>query len=317
MRLAALALLCCSCATLGAAPQEYELYRRVRVAPTVEARLSASHGYLQRHPAGRFEREVRAWFERTEPEYFARQRRTRAGLTRYLDTLPAGPNAARASERLAELDLADSYKRRRDAALTEEARQLEDKLQSAEDLRRAAVQSITGYVALLASIERWGVRTHELPDAVIVRYRMQEPVARCGTRRCLKTLTLPYAIPDGGRLRARAAIADVVLELTDGGVTGAEISGPELLLRMGEALSVRPVRSDDPLGRAEAVSLAVGALATALEPRLPAARCAQEAVGLRMLIRQCDAVRVEVIASDGPEADDRILIGPSAKEVRP
>ncbi|MEZ4224051.1 MAG: hypothetical protein R3B13_24090 [Polyangiaceae bacterium] len=294
------------CEPFTASKHEYEAYRRVRVANSVEGRLQASESYLRHHPSGTHRQEVEQWFEDAEPRYFTAQRDSQSGLVRYLDLMPSGPHAAAATERLRELALAAAYERRRNADIAEQGSDLMEKLSDAERLRKQVVSDLGAWVSRLAALPRWRVRTHELPHEFIYEYRMSEPEAHCGVDRCLKPLSLAYAIPDGGRLRARRALLDVVLELKDGAVVSARLSGPELFSRVAEAEELRPVRPDDALRRAEAIATVVTIVGAALEEDLPERDCGSPAVAPIVLARRCRGLDVSVIAAASAEQDDEI-----------
>ena len=312
-RLAAMALVCTAtgaCATLTMDKAEYEAYRRVRVSDTVEQRLRESDAYLRRHPRGRYGAAVRRWFNSAEPRYFEAARATRGGLVRYLDHLPRGPHATNATERRAELALAEAYERRRAAELTEQGAALEEKLSDADRMRGQVVSEFQTWIGALATLPKWGIRTHELPHEFIYRFRMLEPAARCSTERCVKAVSLPYAIPDSGRLRARRALFDVVLRLEQGAVRGAIIQGPELFNRVAEAENLRSVRPSAALARAEAIATVTTLVSATLSPSHPENACSKGAIAPVVLARSCNGLQIEVHASDNPEQDDKIVFVP-------
>jgi hypothetical protein len=113
-------------------------------------------------------------------------------------------------------------------------------------------------------------------------------------------------------LSAREAVYDVGLRLDrDGGVRGAVITGPELFTRIGEAVRVAAVSTTDLVGRAEAIGQATQVLAFAVEPALPASRCAAEAVSPVVLHRVCDGVELRVISALDLSEEDRIVVEPA------
>lgn len=318
-RLRAVALACLVLALSGcgatldpvlASKSDYELYREVRLASTLEGRLAASHEYLKREPHGRFRVEVERWFSRTEPGYFVRAKDSLPRLRKYLDTLPDGPHARQAAERIVELELARRYAARREDRLTEEARALEEKLADAATLRQHVVDVLAELSRHLAGIRSFGQPTSALDHELIFAFRLEDPPARCEGQLCKKTLALPYAIPDGGRLAARKALLDVVIELEDGGVRRASIAGPELFSRVGEALELRPVGAGDLQARTEAVARSLAVVENAISGRLPATRCGQPVVSPVLLERRCDGIVLRMIAAPTPETDDRIEVFP-------
>jgi Iap family predicted aminopeptidase len=109
---------------------------------------------------------------------------------------------------------------------------------------------------------------------------------------------------------------DVVLELRQGNLARAVLTGPELFTRVGEAAQVQAIVPDDVMGRATAISEAMNLLEPLLDQRFPPERCAREAVSPVVVYRECDGLRVVVIASAAPK-EDRIVIepAPAAPEV--
>jgi hypothetical protein len=311
--LASLALCGCGGALdpLIADKPDYEQYRKTRLSSTHEQRLAASFEYLDQRPQGRFRTDVERWFVPAERAYFAAAKGDLGRLRAYLDTLPRGPHAKQAAERIVELELAREYVRRRDERLTEQARAVETKLADAAAMRQSVVDALGGWSRHLSKIRSFGKPTSELDHELIFAWRIQEPAARCVGERCVKSVGLHYAIPDSGRLAPRKALFDVVVELERGGVVRATLAGPELFSRVGEALELRPVRPSDAQARAEAIGRALSVVQGAIEPQLPAARCQREAVSPVVLERRCDGVVLRMIAAPtAVEDDDRIVVEP-------
>ena len=222
-----LALLASGCSgQLLANAGDWDAYRRVRTSTSVEERLSHSQNYLAGQPKGRYRDEVKAWYDESETRYFEHARKTRSGLLEYLEILPRGPHAKAARERLAELDLARKYEKRREERLSEEAGALLEKLSDADALRKTVVREIGLWSKQLASIRSFGDRTSALPHELIYHFRLEPPEGHCASGHCKKSVGLDYAIPDSGRLRARKVVFDVVLELEQGGVSSATVTGP-------------------------------------------------------------------------------------------
>lgn len=301
---------CAATQSLTAEPVDYELYRRTRTAETSEARLTASFEYLERVPDGRWRKEVEGWFQKAEPLYYQRAEKSVAGLEAYLATLPRGPHERSAAERIAELKLAGRIERARDAELLEEALGVEQKLADADDMRRTVVREISDWSRELANIPSFGMPTSELPHETIHHYRVVEPVARCADERCLKTVSLPYAIPDGKSLAARKALFDVELTLHRGNVVRARLGGPELWNRLYEATDRAPVRGGDAQARTEAIARAVQVVESALGSSFAGSPCHRDAVSPEILARECRGVRVRMIAAPTPESDDELVVEP-------
>jgi hypothetical protein len=161
------------------------------------------------------------------------------------------------------------------------------------------------------SIDSWGGRTHELPHEFIHAYRLTEPAARCTTSRCIKMLSVRYAIPEAGTLGSREAVFDVALELDKGGVERALVAGPELFSRLGEAIALRPITPDAGLARTEALSLVSQLVEGLVESRLPAMDCEREAISPVIIHRQCKGLTLRMVAAAVPNQEDRIEVAPS------
>jgi len=315
----ALALACAACGAAAqsftAAPADYELYRRTRTAKTSEERLAASFSYLDRQPEGRWRQEVERWFERAEPLYYQRAQGSVAGLTAYLATLPRGPHAKLAAERIAELQQARRIERQQDAELLDEALGVEQRLADADEMRREVVRQVGDWAGRLASIPSFGQPTSELPHETIHHYRVVEPVARCADERCVKSVALPYAIPDGKRLSARKVLFDVELALHRGNVVRARLAGPELWSRLYEATDRKPVAAGDAQARTEAIARSVQVVESSLGSSFAGSECHRDAVSPVILHRECRGVRVRMLAAATPESDDELSVEPLEKSL--
>jgi hypothetical protein len=123
-------------------------------------------------------------------------------------------------------------------------------------------------------------------------------------------LSLRYAIPEAGGLGQREAVFDIALGLEDGGVARAEIVGPELFSRLGEAIALRPITPDTALARTEALSRVSQLLEVVVESHLPQRDCAEEAISPVVLDRKCRGLRLRMVAAMLPEEEDRIYVEP-------
>jgi hypothetical protein len=316
-RLSSLLLLlaCGGCgvgAQLTSGHEDYRLYRETRLARTVEDRLAASHAYLQAMPRGNWRSEVRAWFKLSEPAYRRAAQNSLPRLRAYLLAMPDGPHSREVASRMVELETEIAFAERREQRTLASARRVQVTLSDAAAQRQALVQSVGEWIRLLASIERFGQPTSELPHELIYRFRLQAPVGACGGDRCKKSLTLTYSIPEQGKLAERVALFDVIFELEQGAVQRAVLSGPELFSRLGEALELSAVELARPQTRVEALGRMLPVVENALEQRLPQARCARSAVSPTLLERACDGLRVSAIAGDGGADEDRIVFEPFA-----
>ncbi|MCC6903980.1 MAG: hypothetical protein IT377_33745 [Polyangiaceae bacterium] len=299
---------CAATQSVTADATDYDSFRRTRTATSSEARLSASFEYLERFPEGRWQPEVKAWFERAEPLYWERMQTSVGGLRAYLATLPRGPHGKLAAERVLELGAGARMAKERDRELLDDALSVEQRLSDADQMRKTVVREVGEWTARLANIPSFGRPTSELPHETIHHYRVVEPVARCADERCRKTLALPYAIPDGKRLSARKALFDVELGLYRGNVVRARLAGPELWSRLYECSDRAPVRADDAQARTEAIARAVQIVESALGPSFAVPACQREAVSPWVLERECRGVRIRMQAAPTPETDDEITV---------
>src|SRR5258706_11518773 len=79
------------------------MYRATRVGKTFEARLRAADAYLHAYPDGEWSAEVKTYFERAEPVYYASKENSVPGLEAYLTELPTGPHGKVANEKLRQI----------------------------------------------------------------------------------------------------------------------------------------------------------------------------------------------------------------------
>jgi hypothetical protein len=126
--------------------------------------------------------------------------------------------------------------------------------------------------------------------------------------RCIKTITAPYAIPEDRALGQREAVYDVVLELRQGGLERAMITGPDLFSRLTEAVELRAISPHSVVARTEAYSRASLVLSLAIEPHMPQARCGAPAVSPTLLERRCDGSILRVIAGVEAGEEDRVIL---------
>ena len=295
---------------------DYEAYRQFRMAPTFPEKLVAGWRYLRTNPRGHWREQVGDWFERADSAYYEQAQRNLMQLRVYLSLLPNGPNSELARQRVKQLEEEQEREWERDRELDDEVVIMEIALEQAERQRNELLSAFLGFTKHLLAIESWGQPTWELDAPFLVDWRIREPRARCRRGRCVKTLNLPYAVPDALELAPRQAILDVVLELRQGNLARAVLTGPELFTRVGEAAQVQAIVPDDVMGRATAISEAMNLLEPLLDQRFPPERCAREAVSPVVVCRECDGLRVVVIASAAPK-EDRIVIepAPAAPEV--
>lgn len=290
---------------------DYASYRRFRVAPTVEQKLGASADYLRHNPEGSHREEVLKWQRHAEVGYVVRAWDDPVRLQAFLDAVPSGPYSSRAAVRLVELEIHQESSLRSAHAFDKKVRQIEERLAQAERGRRELLRGVVAWARRLAKIRGWGRRISELDDELIFTFRLQPPAARCEDGTCTKTVLVAYAVPEGKAQSKREAIYDIGMRLEKGGVRAAWITGPELFTRIGEAVRVAAVPPDDLGGRIEAIGQATQMLGLAVEPVLPAARCAVDPVSPVVLERRCDGVDLRVISAVELGEEDRVLIEPA------
>ncbi len=309
--IALVAIGCSATARMTTDVGDYTRYRSIRTATTREQRLRAAFRYIETEPSGRFRDEVRAWFVGAENDYYEHAGDNLGRLRLYLDTLPRGPHAAEVRTRIAEIEATQRIRRQHEHEVVGDALAVEQNLADAEKMRKELVLQVTQWVGQLAAIRSFGERTSELSGAFLHDFREVKPFARCVRERCAKTVSLVYEIPEPGRLSSREAIFDVAVLLKNGNVSAAMLTGPELFSRIGEALELRPASETDPGARAEAMGRAADLVRAAAEPAMPAARCAHEAVAPVVVSRQCDGVRLSMIAATGSGEEDRVVVEPA------
>lgn len=287
---------------------EYRLYRTARVASTEEQRLGAAHRYLERYPDGVYRDEVRDYFDRAEEAYFYGSRESLPKLRAYLAAMPDGPRAKAVASRIVELESTRAASQRREQRFQDKVERIESTLADAADSRRRFLYDVTEWSRLLAGIRTFGEPTSRLDHELIYRFRLSEPRGVCAADRCLKQLSLSFQIPDAGKLRRRDVSGSVELELDARGVVRARFSAKDLMSRVGEVVELKPVADSDPQSRAEAIARAVTVFAGAVEVSLPEARCGRAPVSPVVLLRECDGVRLSLVAATSSEEHDALVV---------
>lgn len=292
----------------SAGRDEYRLYRTSRVAPTEEQRLGAANEYLTRYPEGAYRDEVREYFVPAEEAYFYGSRDSLPKLRAYLAAMPSGPRAKAVASRIVELESTRAAYERRDQRFLQKAEHIENTLAGAAESRRAFLAEVTEWSRLLAGIRSFGEPTSRLDHELIYRFRITEPHGVCAADRCRKQIALAFEIPDAGKLRKRDVSSSLELELDANGLVRARFSARELMSRVGEALELRPIAADDLQARAEAIARAVTVFSTAVEAHLPEARCGRAPVSPVVLLRECDGVRLSLLAATSSEEHDALVV---------
>jgi hypothetical protein len=303
----ALALLfgCSATARITGDFDEYALYRRSRVAETLEDRLGAGNRYLDTYPRGDYRDQVRTWFEPEERRYFRLAWDELPRLRAYLNAMPNGPHAGAVAGRIVELEAARGFGVRREARELSVARAEEARLAQAREDRATFVREITTLMRLSASVSTFGEPTSALDSELIFRFRLTKPYGSCAADVCKKALSFAYLVPAEGGLVPRRAEVLFELILERGLLRRITISGPELFTRLAEAAEVHAIRADDAQARAEAIAQSLELVERALAKILPESACSAEAISPVVFARACHGIRVRLTAGTDPGEPDR------------
>ncbi len=302
---------CASLPTLSERPEDYHLYRAIRVAPTQEERLRAAFRYLREVPKGPRREEVQRWFDHAEEQYYLQAFQRLPNLYAYELALPQGPHIAEVRSRIAAIEarrLAMS-----DHELKEDRRiaAAQDRVVQADASRRAFVGVLKDWTARLAKVRSFGEPTSELDHETIFAFRLSPPHGVCQADRCRKLLQLVFEVPGERELVARAALLEVELQLERGRLTRARLAGPELWTRLAEALSLTALPSPSPEQRADAVQRSALLVRAVLEPVLPRAECEVKAEPPIVVERSCRGLRARMLAGAGGTEDDSFEVAPA------
>jgi hypothetical protein len=321
---ATIALAAAGCGGFVAAPADYAAYRATRVAPTLEARLTASARYLASYPEGAFEPEVRASFERAEPVFFAAKEGTIAGMQDYLRALPGGPHRALAEKHLGRLE---AVRDRRDLAVAEDVTAGVDRATA----DRAAVRAeFAAWIERFLDASLWDAPLSRAKASLIVPWGLALPAPSCAAlepgakaregegvppprgaaRRCSKLLELPYAVVVEGSSEAREATLEItVFQDAEGRPVEARIGGPDLFLRLEETFTIRALPRGEPEPRIAAMARAAEIVRHALAEAVPAgSQCKRPPAAPIFLELACAGLHVSARTAAAEGEDDLILI---------
>lgn len=325
LALFALLFAAAGCATpvaLFASPDEYAVYRKTRIGPTLEARLAAADQYLTRFPDGSFRAQVLPWFERAEIVFYKAKQGSLAGLEDYLRTLPRGPHA----------DEAEGLRRARVTTRSNReaelggAASLTAKLDQAAAQRRAVRVELTAWLDRFLDAEVWKTPLSEARAELIIPWSLELPSPVCApleaprpvdlpagaVRRCAKILELPYSVTVDGSSDARQATVEIaVLQDASGRSLQASIGGPELFLRLQETFTVRATSPGDAEPRASA-NARVAELVRSAFGRIVSrdAACKRPLSPPVFVDLACNGVRIAARAAVESTDDDLIVLGP-------
>lgn len=301
---------CASVPTLTERPEEYQLFRSARTAPTEEERLSAAHRYLRQAPNGPHEKQLRAWFDEAEEDYYLEAFNHLPRLYAYQEALPNGPHIQEVRGRIAALSARKQRKQAFESEQDQKIAATEARLAKADADRRAFVALFKDWTSRLVRIRSFGEPTSELADETIFAFRLSEPRGSCQADICRKLMQPSYEVPGERELVARAALLEVDLQLEQGLLVRARLAGPELWTRLSEAMTLVPLPSPTPAQRLEAVNHSAQLVRALLEPVMPAAECEIKAEPPLLLERRCRGLSARMLAGGAPTEDDVIEIAP-------
>lgn len=300
---------------------EYGVYRRARAAATLEDRLAASQEYLTRYPEGAYAAELRAFFKKTEPAYFAGAKGSIAGLEAYLRALPRGPSAGEAAMRLRDLRAlakAESTDLAGAAAAT-------DASVARETERRQAVRDrLEQWLGLFLDPTVFAAPMVSTKAALIVPWSLALPWPLCertdagpdaprgpagAARLCAKLLQLDYRAMDNGAPQERQAIVEIgVWQDEAGRPIEVAIGGPELFLRLDETVTARGAVATDPEARLRGAERAVELAQRAFSERVSADAACKKTAESDVLRLSCKGIELRVLASALDGEDDRFVL---------
>jgi hypothetical protein len=296
--------------TLTERPEEYQLYRAARTAPTEEERLRAAYRYLREVGQGPHTVQLRAWFTKAEERYYLTAFNSLPRLHAYVAALPRGPHIDEVRSRIDWLEQRQARRRGRKSLEQARFQETEARLAEAEASRRQFVATFRDWTERLSRISSFGEPTSELDHTTIFAFRLSAPRGKCRGDLCRKLLQPSYEVPGEGGLMTRTALLEVQLVLDRGRLSGARVAGPALFTRLAEALSLRALPSPSESERSDALDRCKLLVRGALEAALPAQECEVEPEGPALLERRCRGVRARMLAGADPSEDDVIEIEP-------
>lgn len=314
----------CGGAGFVTSPADYTAYRATRVAPTLEARLSAADRYLAGYPEGAFVPEVRAAVARAEPVFFAAKEGTIAGLQSYLRALPGGPHHKQAEKQLGRLE---ATRDRRDLAVADDVTAAVDRATA----DRAAVRAeLSTWIGLFLDASLWDAPLSRARAALIVPWSLSLPAPSCAAlepgakaregeglppppsavRRCAKLLELPYSVVVEGSSEAREATLEItVFQDAEGRPLEARIGGPDFFLRLEETFTIRALPRGEPEPRIAAMARAAEMVRHALTGAVPpGSQCKRPPAAPVFLDLACAGLHVSARTAVAEGEDDLILI---------
>ncbi len=299
------------CATVqrAVAPvDDYDAYRRVRLAEAMGERLRLAQDYLRERPSGVFAPELRALFETEEPSYFDDAKASRSGTLGYLTHLPDGPHAPAAASLLAAWDT--KLEEGETASLLRAARRTETMLAGAATQRQRVGETVFEALRALTDPSAYGRPIEDAP-ATLRRFLVGSDGVTWGRMPTSTTRDLFFSVPTS--LDRESRFVSVTVELvTDEParvVRAGVVRGPDLFVHWLEADQMVAL---DPTGtevRVRAARSARDRLEGFFEAIVPKARCAPPSPPRgTVLVRACDGWSIEVVASGEAGTDDTITV---------
>lgn len=306
---------CLSCAlpsTLVASPSEYDLYRRVRLARDHTERLVWASGYLKKYPDGVFRAEVQQWFGPAQTRFMRWAWDDAERLERFLALLPHGPYAKMAAKRRDTLLAHREAARQADAQLLEQAQQRQRKFDQAAEERQQIIERYKRWM-------KWAVEQAPFGQTD-VRAVLEElgvtgdPTLACQADSCLVRQLWGFQIPVAGKLETRGIAVELQLRLdASGRLRAVGLSGPRLLDRLGEAVSLRAVDPEDAQARAEAIATALTISRAGLDEVGMGPSCEVSTLTPVVLHRRCAGRSVQVVAAEELVQDDSVWVTEEAE----
>lgn len=297
------------CARLGAGRADADAYRLLHTAPSVEERLVAAQRYLDQQPSGAYRPLVQRWLEAADERWVQEAREDPVRLEWHGRQGFRTRGAEQAAQRLTELRIAERYAQERARASAAELLAAQQRLERAEQGRALLLETVRGWTERFAQVRSLGQPSTLLEPEWLRAFRASPPPPRCTEQACVRALSLAYAIPDGGRVRPRVALVDVVLAFDAlGRVEELRLTGPALWARVAEALALHPVSAEEGTARHEALAGTARWLEQAVEPALPAARCQRPSAARELLWRRCDGVELVARVEQDAELEDSLVL---------
>lgn len=309
------------CSTFLASRGDYALYRSTRVGKTFEARLRAADAYLRTYPDGEWAPEVKRYFERAEPVYYASKEDSVPGLQAYLAELPNGPHGKAANERLQQL-LTSRVKDREDERGV--VARSDAKLAARAAERAQVREQIAAWVNRFLDRDLYARPMTNADAGIVVPWALALPSPVCslsaddkrattGDYGCRKLLLYPYSVVSGGAQEERQATVEVAVSFDAAGVPKrATVGGPDMFLRLAESKQLQAIKADDPGARVEAIAGAVAIARERFGERIGKDKaCERKSAAPVVLDLRCHGVRLTATAAVDPSEDDRFEITPS------